>query len=218
MFDAFVRVKGREHWQTIASGDLLGGIYALEGKYAQAEAIHSESLAIGLRTTGPANPNTLVTMNRLATVYLKTNRLAQAEKQQTGLLEGMRKTFGPEHPNTLIVTGNISLTRHMLHKDAEVVDLMRKAIEIHERKYPNGWQRFRCETLLGAGLTGLKNYAEAEPHLLKGYQGMLDRKAAIPADARRNLTNAESYIVELYKAWGKPDKAAEWQAKFKAAS
>ena len=213
VFDAFVRVKGREHWQTIVSGDLLGGIYTMEGKYAQAEAIHSESLAIGLRTAGAENPNTLVTMNRLATVYLKTNRFAEAEKLQAGLLAGMRKTVGPEHPNTLIVSGNISFTRHQLHKDAEVVDLMRQAVAIHESKYPDGWQRFRCESLLGAGLTGLKQYAEAEPHLLKGFQGMVDRLETIPADARRNVANAANYIVELYQAWGKPAEAAKWRAK-----
>ena len=95
---------------------------------------------------------------------------------------------------------------------------MRQVLPIHERKYPEGWQRFRCQSLLGAGLTGLKQYAEAEPFLLHGYQGMVDRKATIPIDGQKAITYAATYLAELYQSWGKPGKAAEWRSKVSADS
>ena len=51
-------------------------------------------------------------------------------------------------------------------------------------------------------------FAEAEPLLLKGYDGMSPPPAV--EDRKRE---ALQRIVDLYDAWGKPDKAAEWRAK-----
>lgn len=216
VFNGFVKKLGRENWRTIQTGDLLGGIWVMQGKFAQAEAMHSESLAIERRTVGTSNPNTLVTMNRLASVYLKTNRFAEAEKLQTELVEGMRKTFGPEHPNTMIVSGNLALSRYNLKRYGEAIAVLEPAIAIQEKKMPDGWQRFRLESLLGASLTGLGKYVEAEAHLLKGYQGMIERRKTIPADAVANVVNAAKWTGELYGRMNQPAKAAEWMAKANA--
>jgi hypothetical protein len=66
---------------------------------------------------------------------------------------------------------------------------------------------------LGASLAGEKKYAEAEPLLLEGYQGMLARKDRIDVPDRYHLELAHRWVVRLYQAWGKPDKAAEWKKK-----
>lgn len=83
-------------------------------------------------------------------------------------------------------------------------------MEAARRSEPDGWQQFRAESLLGASLAGRKKYLEAEPRLLEGYQGMLARKDSIAAPDRYHLELAHQWIVEFYKAWGKPAKAAEW--------
>ena len=64
--------------------------------------------------------------------------------------------------------------------------------------------------VLGASLAGRGKYAEAEPPLLSGYRGMLQRQDTIPADNRSAVQRAGEWIVQLYLDWGKPDKAAEW--------
>jgi eukaryotic-like serine/threonine-protein kinase len=68
----------------------------------------------------------------------------------------------------------------------------------------------RAETLLGASLAGQKKYAEGEPLLVGGYQGMLTRKDRIGAQDRYHLESAREWLVQMYQAWGKPAKAAEW--------
>jgi hypothetical protein len=67
--------------------------------------------------------------------------------------------------------------------------------------------------MLGASMAGMKRFAEAEPLLLSGYEGILQQHATIPAESRRDLRDAAAQIVNLYEDWGKPDKAADWRSK-----
>ena len=67
--------------------------------------------------------------------------------------------------------------------------------------------------MLGGSLLGQKKYAEAEPLILAGYEGMKGREAKIPAHGKLRLTEAAERVVRLYEAWGKPEKAAAWKAK-----
>ena len=59
-------------------------------------------------------------------------------------------------------------------------------------------------------MLGQKKYAEAEPLLIAGCEGMLKRKAKIPPPAKPRLTEALERLVELYEATSKPDEAAKW--------
>jgi hypothetical protein len=54
-------------------------------------------------------------------------------------------------------------------------------------------------------------FVEAEPFLIAGFEGLLQRKAVLPA--RVSLREAGDRIVELYTKWGKPEEAAEWRKK-----
>jgi hypothetical protein len=67
--------------------------------------------------------------------------------------------------------------------------------------------------MLGGSLLGQKKYAEAEPLLLSGYQGMKQREDKIPAEGKPRLKEAQRRLVQLYEATGRPDKAAEWKKK-----
>jgi hypothetical protein len=49
--------------------------------------------------------------------------------------------------------------------------------------------------------------------LLEGYQGMQARKDRMQAEDRYHLDLAREWLVQLYQALGKPQKAAEWKKK-----
>jgi eukaryotic-like serine/threonine-protein kinase len=83
-------------------------------------------------------------------------------------------------------------------------------METDKKVEPDNWQRFRAASLLGESLAGEKKYAEAEPLLLEGYQGMLARKDRIGAPNHYHLELAHRWLVELYRVLGKPDQAAAW--------
>ena len=67
-------------------------------------------------------------------------------------------------------------------------------------------------------MAGQKNYADAEPLLLQGYQGLVPRRASLPPylNAPRRITESLERLAQLYDAWGKPAPAAEWKQKLAA--
>ena len=59
---------------------------------------------------------------------------------------------------------------------------------------------------------GQKKYADAEPLLLAGYEGMKQREKAIPPEGQVRLPEALDRLIEFYTATDKPDEAKKWQA------
>jgi tetratricopeptide (TPR) repeat protein len=184
-----------------------------EGKYEQAEALSTKALEIGLRVLGEQHPNTLRSMSNLALLYFAKGDYAQAEAHYAKVLELERRVLGPQHPDAIDTMTSLSELWLLKQRYAEPEPLLREAVRTLQQARPDSWKRYYLESLLGATLTGQRRYADAEPLLLSGYTGMIQRKTTIPAYRRSNLTQAGDWIVELYRDWGQPDKATEWQAK-----
>jgi hypothetical protein len=89
--------------------------------------------------------------------------------------------------------------------------LLREFVAIRQKKNPDDWRTFETLSMLGDSLLRQKKYAEAEPILLKAYDGMKSRESKIPAPYKKRLTDAGARIVALYDACGKPDLAAQWR-------
>ncbi len=68
--------------------------------------------------------------------------------------------------------------------------------------------------MLGGALLGQKKYAEAEPLLLQGYEGMKAREQTIPqhGGGEWRIPEALNRLIKLYTALNKPDEAKKWQA------
>jgi tetratricopeptide (TPR) repeat protein len=187
----------------------LAGDYADEGRYAQAEALFNQTLGIERRVLGPEHPYTLDTVNSLVVDYQKQGKYALAETYAAQVLATRRRVFGPEQPNTILSESDLALADLSQGKFVQSEPLARESVELCQKTQPDDWQRFRAESLLGASLVGQKKYAEAEPLLLEGYQGMLARKTHISSSDLYHLQLANQWIVRLYRDWGKPQKAAE---------
>ncbi|MGO9087224.1 MAG: tetratricopeptide repeat protein [Candidatus Sulfotelmatobacter sp.] len=203
------RVLGPEHPDTLNSMNNLAGDYSDEGKYAQAEALLNHTFEIQRRVLGPEHPYALDTLNNLVVDYQKQGKYAQAETYAAQVLATRRRVFGPDDPNTILSEADLALAYLSQGKFVQSEPLAREAMELYQKKQPDDWQRFRAESLLGASLAGQKKYGEAEPPLLEGYQGMLARKNRISSSDHYHLQLAHQWLVQLYKDWGKPQKAAE---------
>ena len=97
-------------------------------------------------------------------------------------------------------------------------EMLRESLAIREKKEPEAWTTFNTMSMLGGALLWQKKYAEAEPLLLKGYEGIKARLPQSPgADAPRlamqqRLTEALDRLIELYTALGKPEEVKKYQA------
>jgi len=140
-------------------------------------------------------------------------KYAEAEQLHMKVLETRRRVLGPKHPGTTDSMASLGELWFLEHRYTEPEPLLREALNSVQQASPDGWQRYYLESLLGATLTGQRRYADAEPLLLSGYAGLVRRRAAIRADSKSNLTQAGEWIVQLYRDWGQPDRATEWQSK-----
>jgi hypothetical protein len=66
---------------------------------------------------------------------------------------------------------------------------------------------------LGEALRGQERYAEAEPLIVAGYEGLMARSAAINDPYESWLAVPAMRVVRLYEVWGKPDHAARWRSR-----
>ncbi|HXJ96259.1 MAG TPA: serine/threonine-protein kinase [Terriglobia bacterium] len=206
-------VLGPEHPSTLDSMRLLALNYTMSGRYAAAKALYGQVLEMSRRVLGPEHPATLYTGLAFAWMYQRAGKYALAEAYAAQAVAGYRHALGPDDPTTMNAAADLALAYLSQGKFAQCELLAREAVQADQKDRPDDWQRFRAESLLGASLARENKYAEAEPLLLGGYQGMLVRKDRIPVPYRYHLDMAHRWVVQLYRAWGRPEKAAEWKKK-----
>ena|GEM_PF-473883 len=84
------------------------------GRYAEAEPLAQQALALGRQMLGPDDPEVAISLGSLATLTLRQGRHAESEALQEQALAIREKAFGPEHPqvgNALINFANIYLVQ-----------------------------------------------------------------------------------------------------------
>jgi hypothetical protein len=59
---------------------------------------------------------------------------------------------------------------------------------------------------------GQKKYADAEPLLLAGYEGLKAREKTIPPPGIICIPEALDRLIEFYTVTNKPDEVNKWQA------
>src|SRR5262249_782981 len=187
--------------------------YGSQGNYDQAEALFSPALDIKARVLGPEHPDTLRALSDFASMYQRQGKYSLAASYAAQALAGRRHGLGAEHPDTMASATDLALAYLSQGKFSESEPLAREALEFDRKKQPDDWQRFHAESLLGVSLAGQKKFDEAEPLLLEGYQGMLARKERMAVPDWYHVDRAREWIVQLYRAWGKPAKASAWRKK-----
>jgi eukaryotic-like serine/threonine-protein kinase len=65
---------------------------------------------------------------------------------------------------------------------------------------------------LGDSLRCQKRYDEAEPLLLKGYEGLKTREQKLSVKGSECLRDATLRLVRYYEATNRPDRARDWAA------
>ena len=130
--------------------------------------------------------------------------------------QGKRREDRNRH-RTRVRTANaldsLAWIRLQQHKYGQAEPLLQEALNGHEKSRADSWERYNSQSLLGASLEGQARYAEAEPLLIAGYQGIALHAASIPFDNKTVLQQAGDRILQLYRDWGKPEKFAEWRNK-----
>lgn len=99
----------------------------------------------------------------------------------------------------------------MQKKWAEAEPLLRECMAIREKVQPDAWTTYYTQFMVGCALLGQKKYAETEPLLLKGYEGLKRCEKAILPLGKTHIPQALNWLIELYTATNKPDEAKKWR-------
>src|SRR5262249_22960551 len=141
-------------------------------KYAEAERLGTLTLDIRRRVLGEEHPDTLTSVNNVASIYRDEGKYRDAELLYFGLSKSMSRALGETHPNTLTTLSNLADIYELEKQHVQAEALARDALSRYEKALPDNWARYFVQSLLGASLSGQGKFAEAEPLLLSGYQGM----------------------------------------------
>jgi len=188
-----------------------------QGKLVEAESASRESLAIRRKRLGNQHSDVAVSQAGLAAALFDQGKLAEAETLQREALSIWRTLAAkqPVRPAALsgLADALVRLARSLLAQGrfVEAEPLARESCALFGKQTPEEWSSFQARSLLGASLLGQKKFAEAEPPLLAGYEGLRSRAQKIPPEDKPRLKEALERIVQLYEGSGKSAQAADWK-------
>jgi serine/threonine protein kinase len=206
--------NGAEDQATLEAWDHYAFHLGATGRPAQAADEYRSLLAAGLRAFRAGTQRA----EQWAIDYCQF--VANTGRTDAEATASARAILGDGTPRMLGFAGVLAQhAARLLSRDqaAEAEPLLRDCVAIREKGQPDAWATCSAKAMLGEALVGQKKYADAEPLLRAGYEGMKRRQASIPPEGKPRLTHALQQLVRLYEGWGKPDEAARWRKELDAA-
>ena len=122
--------------------------------------------------------------------------------------------FGPatERPSPFHLLAGAAITLGRMGRLAEAEVKLRKCLELCAAREPNSWTTCAAQALLGATLVERMNYADAEPLLRQGIEGLKVRAESLPPEGAAILPQSLDRLIELYTTTNKVEEASKWQA------
>ncbi|MEY3459828.1 MAG: hypothetical protein RL215_2985 [Planctomycetota bacterium] len=203
---------GAEHLSTLTSMNNLGAVYIRAESCEKAIPLFAESLALRRRQLGPDHPETLTTLRNLGIAYCKTGAGESAAETLEEFVALQRKQFPEADPGfaALLEKNATDLLSCRQYVAAET--MLRECLAIRESAMPDQWPTFHCCSLLGGALLGQDRHAEAEPLLLRGYDGLQTRASTIPPAATSRLPESLDRLIEFYRSTGRDEERAKYEA------
>jgi serine/threonine protein kinase len=190
----------------------LGETYLGLGEAAK--AIHQLDRALVLRREAPGPDDRVLfqSMSRLADAYMASGQVDRARPLYEEALSRGKAALGDQDLDVLVFMNDLGRA-YLASEPALAEPVLREALAGWMRRAGDDWHTYEAASMMGGLMLIQKNYAGAEPYLLRGFEGLKAREAAIPDTARQRIAEARTRIVSLYEAWGKPAKADEWRRK-----
>ena len=203
---------GPEHPTLTLTLNNLGAVLYFQRKYQEAEGSYREALAINRKILGQGHPDVALNLRNLGQALDAQGRYVEAETSFREALAIDRKAFGGDHPDVAETLSFQSAALRHMRRFVEAEAAAREALAIDTRRLgPDHPRTKEAGGALGLALAKQRRWEAAEP-LLIAYAAALEAKTGVEGD----FGEVVRQIVDMYDAWGKPDKAAEWRRKLPA--
>ncbi len=202
-------VYGEQNFETIGAANDLAGLLMAMDRFGEAETIFRENLAAEKVVLGETHPLVPMTMNNLGGALREQKKYLDAEQVFRVAAESSTAAFGERSIESLISRANLASALHKQNKFSEAEAIFRDIVGTARETLPEGhWITHAFGMDLGASLLALGSYAEAEQVLLESCDRLFD----ILGLKHRRSQRCMKALIDLYEAWGKPEKAAEYRA------
>jgi tetratricopeptide (TPR) repeat protein len=210
-------ICGPTHIRTLSTMHNLAMDYFETGRFKESMALHAKVLNCLDSTYGPRQESKIWWMLTFAQACQRADDLDRADQLLREALDQNRKLedslrLRNQRANAL---GWLALNLLLQERHGDAERIAREVLAIAQTE---PFRPFYWKSVLGAALLGQKKYADAEPLLLQGYDGMKQRETGVPeGERRRLLADAGERVVRFYEDTGQPEKARQWREKLKPA-
>ncbi len=202
------KTRGDDHPDVSAALNNLALVAGDRGDYAAAEALSRQALAVSGKALGERHPRRAMQWNNLASALREQGKYDEAASALDEALGIAVPAFGGDHLLTVALKVNLARLHLARGEPANAEPLLRQALEVYKLKLPEkDWRVGSAESLLGAALTKLGRYDEAEPLLLEAGSALPEGPGPRGREARANRER----LAALYESWARSEKAAVYR-------
>jgi serine/threonine-protein kinase len=211
------KVWGSNSLNVAGTSVRLARVIGERGALDEAESRASSALQVFRKVyaTAPAHPDILFAMDTLAATMRRSGKLPDAEKLFRESLTNRVSRLGEEDPEVYDSRERLARTLRATAKLDEAESLLQRCLAFRETNSPGAWVVFNTQAGLGGVLADRRQYDKAEELLLSAFQGLTNSQHEIPANNRDCVKDTNKELVKLYRAIGKPEEAAAWEALLK---
>lgn len=210
VIDSRVRMLGPDHIEVAHTWNSYSQLLAAMGQLDAAVAASWKFIEIMKRVHNGPHPSFGAAYNNLAILFRDQEDLENALKYYQLSID-MQDAVGlpPRHPNRSFPASGIGEVYLLQGRMVEAEAIFRDILELRRENFPEDHRVIsEVKSNLGAALSSLQQYAEAEGLLIDAYGRFLDTRGS---DAPRTR-KAAGRLANLFEQTGDEERAAEFRA------
>lgn len=210
------KLFGADDPKTLDAMNSFAIMYLESQRYAQGAKILQAMLPICEKIYGRDQGFTINIVANLAGALRQQgtpDKIAESGPYYQRAYEATRNRLGENHPNTIIATHNYANYLLDIGDTDQAIALQQKALAASKQMLgPDHVVTGEIEYGLGKALLRAGRFADAESSLLAA---VTEKQKNFGATHWR-MAGYITPLIQLYKAWGKPQQVAEWQSRLAA--
>ncbi|MCZ6692159.1 MAG: serine/threonine-protein kinase [Planctomycetota bacterium] len=212
------RVYGDEHLITIKAMDGLAHFHEAQGELEKAERFYREAMLNGRRGLGEEHEETLHVSAQLAERLRESGALEEAKRLYRRIVPIRRRVLGDGDSDTLHSIESLAKILIVQEKHADAEDLLRQVVESAAEESPKiNRHRAHFERTYAECLIAMERFEDAEAQALATYAAIAAIEDSVGASVHRTRSIIGT-LIDLYSAWGEPEKAEEYRALLESAA
>ena len=134
-----------------------------------------------IRSSAPDHPEAIAARQDLADAYLFAGRFAAAELvPPRSPASGSQDDSAPRISAVAGMMATLGIALLKQQKWAEAESVLKQCLALREKGQPDDWTTFNTRSFLGDCLLAQSRFAEAEPLIIAGYEGMNSARGEDP--------------------------------------